>query len=219
MFKHVFLLGLMKSIIIVKIYSQIIFSNNVNKEVFKKNTEISNTKEIMVNEAISDTTKLTNMDSLTTIVTKKIKQKNNFLSEIPSIYPLFLKNGIIISANFKYRVHPVTGKLKFHNGIDLPAQKNENIYATADGVVVKIYTNPNTGYGYAIKLKHKYSYETIYGHMAKKPKFKIGDTIERGQIIGNVGSTGLSTGNHLHYTIYYKNKAINPLSYCKLLAN
>lgn len=140
----------------------------------------------------------------------------NYLSSIPSILPLKnLDKNFLISSFYNKRIHPLKQTLKMHYGIDLSAPIGTPVYATADGVVEKLYENTN-GIGNAIKIQHQYHYSTLYGHLITSPNFEVGQSIKRGQIIAYVGNTGLSTAPHLHYCIYYKSKPINPYNYLNL---
>ena len=104
-----------------------------------------------------------------------------------------------VTSPYGPRVHPVTGKQSFHSGIDIGANGGTKIPSPVSGVVKSI--SNNTGYGNLLILKDKDSYEHYFGHMQKKPGWKVGDQITKGQEIGLVGTTGTSTGNHLHYEV------------------
>ena len=112
-----------------------------------------------------------------------------------------------ISSPFGSRIHPITHKRHGHKGIDLAAPRNTPIYATADGVVT--FSGRNGGYGNFVKLNHKNGYKTAYAHM-NRIAVRKGKTVQKGDLIGYVGSTGSSTGNHLHYEVYYQDKLIDP---------
>ena len=112
-----------------------------------------------------------------------------------------------ISSPFGSRIHPITHKRHGHKGIDLAAPRNTPVYATADGVVT--FSGRNGGYGNFIKLNHKNGYKTAYAHLNRRA-VRDGSTVRKGDLIGYVGSTGASTGNHLHYEVYYQDKLIDP---------
>ena len=126
---------------------------------------------------------------------------------IPNDKPIKYKR---VSSQFGYRTHPITHKKSFHAGIDLVAPKGTPIRATADGVVS--FAGKKGGYGNFILLNHAYGFETAYGHLSGY-KVKKGEYVYKGNIIGYVGSTGRSTGAHLHYEIRYLNKWLNPAKY------
>jgi murein DD-endopeptidase MepM/ murein hydrolase activator NlpD len=116
-----------------------------------------------------------------------------------------------ISSPFGKRRHPIYNDIRIHWGIDYAAPKNSLIYAAGDGVVLA--AKYNGGYGNYIKIRHNSEYSTAYGHMQKFAKgIKPGKRVKQGQVIGYVGSTGRSTGPHLHYEIIRNGKRVNPLT-------
>lgn len=115
-----------------------------------------------------------------------------------------------ISSNFGTRIHPVLGYQIHHDGVDFPAPTGTPIPAAADGVIVRL--GRNGGYGKYIKIKHNNTYSTAYGHMnAYNKELRVGSYVKRGETIGYVGSTGRSTGPHLHFEVIKNNKQVNPL--------
>ncbi len=119
-----------------------------------------------------------------------------------------------ISSEFGIRRNPFGGGgYETHEGIDFVSEYGDIIAATGDGVVT--LAGPNGGYGNTVTIKHSGSYKTLYAHMSKVI-VEVGDTVERGQIIGHVGSTGRSSGPHLHYSLYKDGTAINPRTLLKL---
>ncbi len=112
-----------------------------------------------------------------------------------------------ISSPFGTRIHPITRKRHTHKGVDMAAPRMTPIYASADGTIT--FAKSNGGYGKFVKINHGNGYKTAYAHM-QKIAVKKGDQVRRGDLIGYVGSTGRSTGNHLHYEVYYQDKLINP---------
>lgn len=115
-----------------------------------------------------------------------------------------------ISSGFAYRINPVTGKPENHNGIDLPAPSRTPIYAVAGGTIV--VAGKKGGYGNCVTINHGDGHITLYGHMSAI-NCSSGDTVMQGDVIGYVGTTGLSTGNHLHFTIYKDGVAQDPGKY------
>ena len=139
------------------------------------------------------------------------KKKEEMLECIPAIQPVSIDNLARISDYFGYRKDPFTGQRRKHNGMDFAGTYGSNIYATGNGKVIEArYTFH--GYGKKVVINHGFGYITIYGHM-RKIKVKVGDIVKRGQIIGELGSTGRSTGPHLHYEIRKNNVPINPINY------
>jgi len=126
---------------------------------------------------------------------------------IPSRTPL---DGLTMTSNFGMRVHPVLGGLRAHKGIDLSAPVGTPIHATADGVVGKAAWFG--GYGLYVQLEHGNDLETRYGHMSRL-NVAEGQHIHKGDIVGYVGTTGRSTGPHLHYEVRVSGVAVNPVPY------
>ena len=112
-----------------------------------------------------------------------------------------------ISSRYGHRTDPVNGRRGFHEGVDFRGRSGDPIQATADGTVIKAFRNG--GYGKYIEISHGNGYVTKFAHM-KKLLVKKGDKVSRGQIIGQVGNTGRSTGSHLHYEINLHGRPINP---------
>ena len=123
--------------------------------------------------------------------------------------PLAMRNARI-SSLFGYRRHPIYKTTKFHSGVDYAAPRGTAIYASGSGTIeIARYVN---GYGNFIKIRHNSEYETAYGHMQKFASgMRPGIRVKKGQIIGYVGSTGRSTGPHLHFEILRKGQRIDPL--------
>tara|TARA_Y100001970_G_scaffold293501_1_gene440788 strand:- start:2665 stop:3948 length:1284 start_codon:yes stop_codon:yes gene_type:complete len=119
-------------------------------------------------------------------------------------------DGAKLSSNFGMRKHPISGYNKLHKGVDFAAPIGTPIYAGGNGVVE--YVGYNGGYGKYIRIRHNNEYKTAYAHLSnyKKGIYK-GQRVNQGEVIGYVGSTGNSTGPHLHYEIILKNKQINPM--------
>tara|TARA_B100000579_G_scaffold432537_2_gene449559 strand:+ start:771 stop:2090 length:1320 start_codon:yes stop_codon:yes gene_type:complete len=118
-------------------------------------------------------------------------------------------DGARLSSSFGMRKHPISGYNKMHKGLDFAAPKGTPIYAAGNGVIE--YVGKNGGYGNYIRIRHNSSYKTAYAHLSKYKKgIYKGLRVNQGEIIGYVGSTGVSTGPHLHYEVIYMNKQINP---------
>jgi hypothetical protein len=131
-----------------------------------------------------------------------------------------------IRSPFGYRIHPLSGKRRLHRGQDYAAPSGSLIKAAADGVVTKTGSNLNksSGYGHYIYIthsstRHLQGYATLYAHLQKPTKLKVGDRVKSGDIIGLVGSTGASTGPHLHFELRKDGKAIDPAPYFGLQSN
>ena len=119
-------------------------------------------------------------------------------------------DGARLSSSYGVRKHPILGYNKLHKGVDFAAPKGTPIYAAGNGVID--FVGKNGGYGKYIRIRHNSSYKTAYAHLSnyKKNIYK-GIRVSQGEVIGYVGSTGKSTGPHLHYEVIYQNKQINPM--------
>lgn len=141
------------------------------------------------------------------------KDKEKFSTAIPAIWPIDrtkMRNKI---GAFGYRNHPVLRRWKFHSGVDMPGRIGDPIYATGDGVVEYVErSRARYGYGTQILINHGYGYKTRYAHLNKLHVEK-GDTIKRGQLIADMGNTGISTSPHLHYEVIYNRSHVNPINY------
>lgn len=116
----------------------------------------------------------------------------------------------VLTSAYGWRIHPITGKESFHNGVDLANVTGTPIYATRSGTVtVATY---NSVYGYYVQINHGDGFSSLYGHMTHYI-VKVGQKVSAGQVIGYMGSTGWSTGSHLHFTIYYNGNTVNPMNY------
>jgi len=118
------------------------------------------------------------------------------------------------SSGFGMRSDPFTGRSAGHNGVDMAAPKGTTIMAAADGVV--IFAGYSNGFGNTVMIKHSAEITTLYGHIREGGiKVSVGQSVSRGQKIAEVGSTGRSTGNHVHFTVYKNDVAVNPMPYLK----
>ena len=120
-----------------------------------------------------------------------------------------LKGRSRLSSPYGRRRHPILMYEIFHHGVDLAAPKNTPIMAAADGVITQL--GRKGGYGKYIRIRHTDGFETAYGHMnGYRQDLKVGSKVKRGEVIGYVGSTGRSTGPHLHFEVLKNNKTVNP---------
>ncbi|HEX6224076.1 MAG TPA: M23 family metallopeptidase [Chryseolinea sp.] len=138
-----------------------------------------------------------------------IKNKEQLLAATPAIQPVSNKNLSRVASGFGYRIDPVYKTVKFHGGLDFAAPQGTPIYATAAGVV-KVAGNLGNGYGNHVVVNHGYGYETLYGHMFRI-NVRPGRSVKRGEIIGYVGSTGKSTGPHVHYEVHKNGRPLDPV--------
>jgi murein DD-endopeptidase MepM/ murein hydrolase activator NlpD len=133
-----------------------------------------------------------------------VKSREDSLRYLPVLKPV--PNGRVTD-RFGNRRHPILKRIKFHHGVDIAADRGSPVIAPADGYVS--YAGRNGGFGNFIRINHKYGYKTNYGHL-NKIFVRRGQYVKRGDKIGEVGSTGLSTSNHLHYEIRLNRNSVNP---------
>lgn len=136
-----------------------------------------------------------------------IKNQLAYLMAKPSIKPVTAS----ITAGFGYRKNPFTSRgSEFHKGVDFAASHGQTVSATGDGIV--IFSGWNAGYGRMVIISHGYGLSTLYAHNSKL-LVNQGDKVKKGQAISKVGSTGRSTGTHLHYEVKLNGKNVNPANY------
>jgi lysostaphin len=136
------------------------------------------------------------------------KTTNNVTESESTAFPT--TKGSPMTSGFGWRIHPLTGKRKFHSGIDFGASEGSPIYAFEAGKVE--FAGSKGGYGKAVIINHGARKSTLYGH-AKALSVRKGERVATGQMIGEVGSTGFSTGPHLHFEVRLNNKPVNPRPY------
>ena len=143
-------------------------------------------------------------------VVELCKQNEEMLECIPAIQPVANKDLKKTASGYGMRIDPIYKTAKFHSGMDFSANKGTPVYATGNGVVTK--AGWEGLYGNCIIIDHGFGYETKYAHLSKTD-VKRGQKVVRGQTIGRVGSTGKSTGPHLHYEVHVKGRVVNPVNY------
>ena len=139
-----------------------------------------------------------------------LENQKDKLAHIPAILPINIVD-YTMSSGYGWRSDPIYGSAKFHEGLDFAASMGTEVFATADGVVQAAGYHPN-GYGNRVDINHGYNYLTRYAHLSEI-FVKEGEEVKRGQLIGKVGSTGKSTGPHLHYEVRIKDEPQNPVNY------
>lgn len=138
------------------------------------------------------------------------KGQEERLKCIPAIQPISNKDLRRTASGYGFRIDPIYRTPKFHSGMDFSAKTGTEIYATGNGTVT--YAAWKQGYGNCIIIDHGYGYQTLYGHMSKY-NARVGQKVNRGEIIGYVGNTGKSTGSHLHYEVIVHGQHDNPSKY------
>ncbi|MEO7486884.1 MAG: peptidoglycan DD-metalloendopeptidase family protein [Ferruginibacter sp.] len=141
-------------------------------------------------------------------IEKLINNQESKLACIPAIQPISNKDLTRIASGFGFRIHPIYGIPKMHNGLDFTAPQGTPIYATGDGTVTT--AGEGTGTGNHVIINHGYGYETVYMHMVRI-KARAGQRVKRGEVIGWVGSTGASTGPHCHYEVHINGRKVDPV--------
>lgn len=139
------------------------------------------------------------------------KSKNEMLASIPAIQPISNKDLTRIASGFGYRIHPVYKTTMMHTGVDFTAPVGTEVYATGNGTVSVVEKN-GKGYGNSVTIRHGFGYETLYGHLSKI-LVREGQKVKRGDVIGLVGNSGLSTAPHLHYEVIKNEAKINPVNF------
>lgn len=164
-----------------------------------------------------DLTDLTDSDSIDTITSlidsekeeydgfiKEVENQLKYLESVPDKWPVVGR----ITSKFGYRIHPISNRRQFHKGVDIANKSGTNIVAAASGIVT--YSGWNGGYGKVIIVSHGYGYKSVYAHNNNN-LVKVGEKVKKGQVIAELGSTGKSTGPHVHFEVHYKGKQIDPL--------
>jgi murein DD-endopeptidase MepM/ murein hydrolase activator NlpD len=144
-------------------------------------------------------------------VVQLAEKKEKLYASIPAIQPVSNKNLIALASGFGLRIHPVYKVKKMHNGIDFAASIGTPVYATADGTVSNVSVR-FSGYGKMVEIDHGFGYRSRYAHMHDFTVRK-GQQVKRGDLIGYVGNTGLSTAPHLHYEVLINDQRVDPVHY------
>ncbi|MFC2109961.1 M23 family metallopeptidase [Bacteroidota bacterium] len=144
-------------------------------------------------------------------IVKMAKNKKEMLAAIPAIQPVANKNLKRMASGYGYRIHPIYKTKKYHWGMDFSAPKGTPVYATGNGKVVKAIKSKR-GLGNHIQIDHGFGYKTNYGHLEKYIVRK-NQKVKRGDLIGYVGSSGISTAPHLHYEVVKGDRKVNPVYY------
>jgi murein DD-endopeptidase MepM/ murein hydrolase activator NlpD len=174
-----------------------VLSINIGENLLQKVDAVLKKRDIVSPNSMEFFKQLTDRVSLT-------KDLRLALNYIPLKAPM---DYYYVSSKYGYRKDPITKKKRFHPGIDLAGTWHEDVQAPADGTV--IFAGKNGGYGNLVKIRHKYGIVTAYGHL-QKVLVRQGQKVTIGKIIGKMGSTGRSTGQHLHYEIYIDKKHVDP---------
>jgi murein DD-endopeptidase MepM/ murein hydrolase activator NlpD len=139
-------------------------------------------------------------------------EKEEMLRSIPAIMPISNKDLTRTASGWGYRIHPIYKIRRFHYGMDFTAPTGTEIYSTGDGRVSSIRSSKR-GLGNHVIIDHGFGYQTVYAHLNGFNNLRVGQTVKRGDVIGFVGSTGLSTAPHLHYEVHLNGKKVDPANY------
>lgn len=139
------------------------------------------------------------------------KNKEEMIAHVPWIQPISNKDLKRTASGWGWRIHPIYKIRKFHEGLDFTAPEGTEIYATGAGEI-EVVESSMRGYGNKIIINHGFGFKTLYAHLSKF-NVKKGQKVKRGDVIGYVGSTGLSTADHLHYEVQMNNKKVNPINF------
>ncbi len=212
-----------------------------SQELTKRNSDLINNNQILTDEITDRSQKLVSMDDklkeieemvgvgpdinssfFDRIDDAKLHQAQKIEeAKVTALQVAFLAKGIPsghfldyrrVSSKFGYRIHPVTKRKDFHAGLDLSAKHGTPIYAPADGVVE--YAKKKGAYGNFLLIAHNYGFKTAYGHLSRYA-VKHGEYVSKGDLIAYIGSTGRSTGPHLHFELRYLNKWLDPYTFMK----
>lgn len=181
-------------------------SEEYNDNLNSRNLEFVSNTALMLDK-LSNKAKIQSV-SLNDLYSEAMKQQL-LNSHKPSISPISPADAVWLTSTYGIRYDPFTKGRRMHHGIDLAGRIGIKIYATGNGVVTSAGYN-FSGYGKEITVDHNFGFNSIYAHLSKI-YVSEGDTVRRGQLLGELGSTGRSTGPHLHYEIRQDNRTVNPM--------
>jgi murein DD-endopeptidase MepM/ murein hydrolase activator NlpD len=139
------------------------------------------------------------------------KNKEDMLRSVPAIIPISNKDLTRVASGFGLRIHPIYKIIKFHSGMDFTAPAGTGIYSSGNGVVVSVQSSQR-GLGKHIIIDHGFGYSSTYAHLSNF-NVRVGQKVQRGDVIGYVGNTGTSIANHLHYEIKLNGINVDPVNY------
>lgn len=143
-------------------------------------------------------------------IIKMAENKEEMLASIPAISPVKKEQLNHIASGFGWRMHPILKIRRMHNGIDFVAKQGTPIYASGNGVISA--AERSSSFGNVVKINHGFGYETVYAHLSKIA-VSPGKKVKRGDIIGYMGSTGLSVSTHLHYEVHKNGTPVDPVNF------
>ena len=143
-------------------------------------------------------------------VLKEAFRNKTRLNHLPAIMPIANDNLLLTGSGFGIRLHPILKIYRMHEGMDFFAYIGTDVYATADGIVKDVRISET--FGKVIEIDHGFGMLTLYAHLSAF-NVKEGQRVKRGNIIGEVGNTGMSSGQHLHYEVHIDGKEVDPVNY------
>lgn len=141
----------------------------------------------------------------------KSEDKAEMLPFIPAIQPIENNDLSRTASGFGYRMHPIYKIMRLHEGMDYAAPAGTPVFATGAGKVIEV-TRSRRGQGNMVTIDHGYGFKTVYAHLSMI-NMRLGRTVKRGDVIGEVGNTGMSFGPHLHYEVLMDDEAVNPVNF------
>lgn len=139
------------------------------------------------------------------------KNKEEMLRSVPAIIPISNRDMTRIASGFGLRIHPIYKIIKFHYGMDFTAPAGTDVYATGNGIIASVQSSQR-GLGKNIVVDHGFGYASTYAHLSAF-NVRVGQKVQRGDVIGFVGNTGTSIANHLHYEIRLNGTNVDPVNY------
>jgi murein DD-endopeptidase MepM/ murein hydrolase activator NlpD len=139
------------------------------------------------------------------------RNKEDMLRSVPAIIPISGKDLTRVASGFGLRIHPIYKIIKFHNGMDFTAPSGTDVYASGNGIVEAVQSSQR-GLGKNIVIDHGFGYSSTYAHLSNF-NVRVGQKVQRGDVIGYVGNTGTSIANHLHYEIRLNGVNVDPVNY------
>ena len=168
---------------------------------------------------------VTDYQSAVLLFSNYFDRRKKYIDSLPSVFPISKNDITEITSGFGWRYSPISGRLQFHTGVDISGAYKSKILSTLDGVVVEHWPAPGVrggirykghpNFGGMVMVAHAGGFITLYGHLSRT-LVKNGERVSRGTPVGVIGSTGDSTGIHLHYEIILDGKSVNPFGYLSL---
>jgi murein DD-endopeptidase MepM/ murein hydrolase activator NlpD len=205
--------------VIVPILVNKILDLTTKNEMYKQDLEEQITAYEKVDDDLKELQRITKLYEEGARITLQKTKEFARIANVKSFILKILPNGSPVArprvtSGFGYRVHPVFHTKKMHNGIDFKTNTGTPVKTTADGVVTRVISADNSGYGKLVVIRHQYGFDTAYAHLSSI-KVRPGQKVKRGQLIALSGNSGRSTGPHLHYEVHFLGKAINPIDFVR----